>query len=52
MTSETVYDSDGYIYLHTPTVECGKCGKEHKVPAKKITEKIRKIAAENGSRRE
>ncbi|MFA6594247.1 MAG: hypothetical protein WCT16_03230 [Candidatus Buchananbacteria bacterium] len=36
-------DTVGYICV----VECGKCGKEHAVPGKLITEKIKNIAISN-----
>lgn len=51
VTGHANLDCDLDVFSYTPVVECGKCGKEHRVPTKKITEKIQNIATENGSRR-
>ena len=41
------YDCDGDRVWNTFVVLCGKCGKEHKVPADKMTGKVKEIGYKN-----
>lgn len=44
VTSRPNVDCDGDVVGYICVVECGKCGKEHDVPEKMVTEKIKNIA--------
>lgn len=44
VTSRPNIDYEGDTVGYICVVECGKCGKRHDVPAKKITERIEAIA--------
>ncbi len=44
VTGRPSVDSDGDTVGYICVVECGKCGKEHDVPFKKVTAKVERIA--------
>lgn len=44
-------DHEGDVVGHICVVECGRCGKEHDVPGKLVTQKIRDIASDKRRRR-
>jgi hypothetical protein len=46
VTSRPTTDCDGDVVDYICVVECGKCGKQHDVPSRKVTAKIEKIAAD------
>lgn len=45
VTSRPNTDCEGDTVGHICVVECGKCGKQHDVPARKVTNKIKEIVA-------
>lgn len=50
VTSRPNTDCDGDVVGHICVVECGKCGAQHDVPTRKVTEKIEGIAARKRKR--